>query len=331
MDIIFFVPIGVILLVLLLFAGGIFQIVKATTQILLMCSIFGFFFLGVRILVKGISFALEEKKPFWAITETIRGIFTAIISLWTFLLFAIGCGHIGPELFHKAKFVLFGTFDKLDFFLVCVLISVISVIVVAVPVLFIDKEASVKQTFIFQSLSVILSVLIMISIYQISMKSEFLNSKDDFIWESPEFIVTQTTPVYHDFSAFKAKTGQFRTGTELYYSDNTRTYNDKKYFEVSDGKQIGYVAEDDLYLLVIHSYYSNADTCIYGYEEKEVSRGDLSVTFANHTDDIVAYITKGTELEIFTRRDGHFVFVKLPDGTLGFIDKQFIQEVRTTK
>lgn len=81
----------------------------------------------------------------------------------------------------------------------------------------------------------------------------------------------------------------------------------------------------------MHSYYANADTCIYGYEEVVVSRGDLSVTFANYTGDIVESITKGTELELFTRTDGDFVFVKLPDGTLGFIDKQFIQEVRTTK
>lgn len=64
MDIIFFVPMGVILIFLLVFVGGIFEIIRSFTQILFVSSVFFFLFLGIRIIIKGVSYAIREKKRF---------------------------------------------------------------------------------------------------------------------------------------------------------------------------------------------------------------------------------------------------------------------------
>ena len=331
MDIIFFVPMGVILIFLLVFVGGIFEIIRSFTQILFVSSVFFFLFLGIRIIIKGVSYAIREKKTLWFITETIRGVFTSVISFYIFLLLSIGAGHFDLELFDKVKYVLFGTFNKLDFFLACFLISTAVIIIVAIPVQLADKEILTKKSIILQLISIFCVFSIFVGFWKIGMKSEFINSKDDFKWDIPEYKTTQTIPLKQDCSIFMLKTGFIKAGTSLYASNRYNTYRDKKYVEVSDGSRMGYVAEDDVQLIVDYTYFVKSDTNIYGYEEEQMSRGDLSVTFVTHTEDVISTVTKGTELEVQHRKDADFVFVKLPDGTLGFIDKKYIQEVRVSK
>lgn len=244
---------------------------------------------------------------------------------------SIGCGHFDLEPFDKVKYVFFGTFNKLDFFLACFLISTAVIIIVAIPVQLADKEILTKKSIILQLISIFCVVFIFVGFWKIGMKSEFINSKDDFKWDIPEYKTTQTIPLKQDCSIFMLKTGSIKAGTSLYASNRYHTYRDKKYVEVSDGSRMGYVAEDDVQLIVDYTYFVKSDTNIYGYEEEQMSRGDLSVTFVTHTDDVISTVTKGTELEVQHREDAEFVFVKLPDGTLGFIDKKYIQEVRASK
>lgn len=332
MDFVFFIPLGFILLILLLLIGGAYEIVRTLTQILFSIFVVTFFFIGLYVIVKEVIAAVKEKKPLWGVTEFLRGVFLATIGFYVFEFIYIGCGHVPVEYFHNAKFIIFGTFDKLDFFLVVFLLSVFSVVITTIPILKARDATNKKLKLTYQMTSVILMFLIYIAIYKIGIESEFLNSSDTFNWDSPEYTVAQDVAVKHDFGPIAITTGIFKEGTQLYANGRGLTFGGVEYFEVTDGVIVGYVSNEDLESLVTYSYFVNKDSNIYGIEKRDEtvysSEGKKIVTLSFPAEEIVATVSQGVQVELTGTTSSGYTLIRLSDGTEGFIENTNLDEIR---
>lgn len=332
MDIILFIPLGVVLLIVLIFAGVGLELVKAATEILFISSVFVLLFIGLYVIVHGIKIAKEEKNLWWGITETLRGMFISTISLYIFFFFCIGCGRVSIERLDKAKFIFFGTFDRLDIFMVVFLLSVFSVVITAIPAIAAKNVINKGWKFAFQIIYIILIVLVYIGIFKIGIKSEFINSRDTFNWDSPEYEVSQDATVKHEFASFGIKTGIFEKGTKLYANGHEFEFGEIKHFEVTDGVSIGYVSSENLEPLVEYSYFVNVDSNIYGIKNENVTAytpdGKKTIVLHSPTDEILETVSQGTQVELTGTKGQGYTLIRLPDGTEGYIENENLQEIR---
>lgn len=331
MDIIFFVPLGLILVFILCIIGGLHSLLESLSKIFFNICSFIFFVYGIIIIIKGIIKAKNERGFLYGVSETVRGLF---VSLSTFIIkyfLEIGKG-IGS--FKNANYTLFGTFETLDIYTATLLITAVIILVVSLPVILSKRN--------YKSICPILTVcLIATSItgmYNISISSQFNNNYDKVNWTSPEYEVINDAPIKHEQFLFAPlQIGEFKKGVKVYTSGHEQTFDNTKHYLVTDGTKMGYVSKEDLQSLVAYTYIVNADSELYGIGEqkattytKDGERKEL--TFDTPNSDIIATVKKGTAVTKIGSHAEDFkvtqYLIQLSDGTKGYIDANNITEIR---
>lgn len=331
MDIVFFVPLGLILVFILCILGGIHSLLESLSKILFNICSFIFLLYGIIIIIKGIIKAKNERGFLYGIAETIRGIF---VSLSTFIIkYFLEIGK-GTSSFKNAEYIFFGNFEILDIYTATLLIAAILILVVSLPVILSKRNPKI----ICPILTVCLILLSSIGIYKIGIVSEFNNNYDTINWNSPEYKVIQDTAVKQkEFLFSPLNTGKFKTGTELYANGHSRNFGDIEYYLVTDGIKMGYVSSENLQSLVTYTYVVNVDSDLYGIGEQKATaftsngqRKEMTVTMPST--DVIAKEKKGTEV---TKIGSHAeklqvikYLIQLPNGTQGYIDVNNITEIR---
>lgn len=332
MDIIFFVPIGLILVFALCILGGVYSLLQSLSKILFNVCAFIFFVYGIVIVIKGIVKAKNEKGLWYGISETIRGIFVSLACLVVNYFLDIGSG---GNSFKNAEYVLLGEFETLDIYVAALLISAILILIVSLPVMLIRKKFSKILTPILTTCLIIVSS---IGIYKIGLTSQFNNYYDKINWNSPEYEVIHDTSIKQEEFVFSPlKTGVFKRGTQLYTNGSERSFGSTEHYLVTDGKKMGYVLSEDVKSLVTYSYIVNTDADLYGIETQKMTAYNTDgerkeVTITMPSSNVVAKVKNGT---VVTKIGTHAeklqvvkIMVRLPDGTEGYIDVEKITENR---
>lgn len=333
MVVIYFVPIGLILVFALFILGGAYSLLSSLTKIIFgvtfaIMLISGIIYIGYSI----VKFLDKEKKNiFQLLADIISGVFIAAIVPLVANWFEIG---IGTNIFSNSEFILLGTFEKLDENLATCIVSLIFVSLLFLPKIFLKG----KLDTVFSIVSLCFCCVVFFGGYSLSFKNEMTNSYNSFNWDSVEFSVTENTPIYHSADLGEwIKTGSFKKDTLLYKSNIDRTYNETEYVFVSDGKKAGYVELAKLESLVTYTYVVNKDSNIYNITTRDAqvwfSEENPIVTFNVPGEEIIAEVNEGTEVTKIEIHSSPYVadkymLIKLPDGTEGYILFDNITEIR---
>ena len=327
MDIIVFIPMGLILIIIVFLLAGAYAFIQALTKILFGIVAIFLFFYGIYVLIKGIVMSRREAEIGYGIVEIFRGIFISIVCGWVYYFLEIGQGHVS---FENANYILLGRFDTLDIYMVTLFISVILVCIVSVPMLIVKNQKSS----IIKYISMVLIMVSYISVYKIGLTSEFNNSSATFNWDSPEYEVIQDTDIKHEeFYENPIKTGTFKKGTLLYKNKYSLIFNGVEHFEVTDGKKVGYVSSKDLKILVRYTYIVNCDSPVYEVTQKQVDAWDIGTGIKHKTTirvpgKVVTTLEKGMIVNWKGSQSQGYLLIKLPNGTEGFIERKNIDEIR---
>ena len=139
MVVIYFVPIGLILVFALALLGGAYSLLSSLTKIIFgvtftIMLISGIIYIGYSI----IKFLDKEKKNiFQLLADIISGVFIAAIVPLVANWFEIG---IGTNIFSNSEFILLGTFEKLDENLATCIVSLIFVSLLFLPKIFLKGK-----------------------------------------------------------------------------------------------------------------------------------------------------------------------------------------------
>ena len=330
MVVVYFVPFVLIIAFALVGVAGAYALLRSLTKIIFWILVVASVVIGITMIITAVKKAVKEKCFFSSVVQIIKGIFICLILTLTKYWFDIGSS-LKP--FNNSEFILFGTFNKIDEYLISILVSSVLILVCFIPELLFKRKA-IAFNFIF---SILVCCVIFIGGFKISLDSEMINAYDLFNWDSPEYIVTERTSIIHEEIFFSPiKTGTFEKGANLYKSDYKRTYNDIKYVLVSDGEKAGYVCVDNLESLVTYTYIVNKDSNVYaigyaeGYMWENGERYTISVPVPSN--EIIEFVNKGTVVQkIGTHAEKMKVThmkVKLSNGKEGYIDFENVTEVR---
>jgi len=240
--------------------------------------------------------------------------------------------------FESAQYHFLGEFKIIDIYLTSSIVTLILVLFVSVPILFyyLIKKKILKILPLF--LSVFFVMLSYFLIFDVGLKSEYINTEKTFEWSSPEYEVVNDAYIKHKPIFFEPiKTGIFEKGTKLYANGESKVYNDVMHYEVTDGKRVGYVSIEVLEPLVEYEYIINENTKLFDYEEEKVMSYDFlektkeEVTLLNPTYRIVCKVKKNTVVEITRTKVKEYIMIRLKNGKKGFVKEKYVDEIRKEK
>lgn len=248
---------------------------------------------------------------------------------------AISCGNESAEQMEKVKIIIWGSFGKHNYVTICLFISFVWSIIGTIPHWIAEQSENLKVRNIVQFIGVFVICGSCVLAFDFGFKNEFINSENTFNWESPEYQTTGKTDIKHDVGLQNngLTTGLFKEGTKLYSNDNKRNWNNIEYYEVTDGKRVGYVSDKNLEKLVKYSYYVNKDTSLYGYEIEKNSMAIHpkemdSIEYKVSTSQKIGKLKEGTKIIMTGTSSGDLVLIQLENGTEGFVNKKRIKTVR---
>ncbi|MBQ8228941.1 MAG: hypothetical protein IJZ88_08010 [Clostridia bacterium] len=314
--------------------GGVVAILQAITKIAFIIFTIVFIVIGLIVIVKGIGDGSDGYGVFHSIVEVVRGFFIMCTSLLVKYWLEIG---EGAKHFNDAKFVLLGTFDKVDSYLAAIFISVILILILFLSMLpnYLRKK---KSKFIWPILSLIVMCVLFVGAFKVSFDSEMNNTYDSIDWTSPEYEAVNDISVFRDDIVRDKyiEIGTIKAGTKLFIKKSKVHEEPYDYVEVSDGKRVVYVKTAEVKSLVSYSYYVNSDSKLLEESTKEFFTwdDDISPVRSWPGDKVIKKVKKGEKVKkvevCLAPEDlgGSHMLVELSDGTRGYIFLENITEIR---
>ncbi len=332
--VIYFVPVGLIVALLLLAIGGFYNLLQNISSIIFGILVAVFVIAGLILIGVSISRLVKKEGLLVFLSEFILG--TSVIFLLPVVNHWLYIGQ-GTKTFKNAEYVLLGSFEKLDDKTAAIFISILLLLIILLPMI-ITVSKKIKSKIAYPLISLAIVCFVFLSGFNLSLKSEIMNSYDSFDWSLAEYEVTKDTPIIQKklFDDVPLMTGKFAKGTKLYIEKtNTHFHNTTdNTVLVSDGKRIGRVYIENLRSLVTYGYFINSEAELYSIDYREQYYASIGKTLSLcEPGEIIEFIEKDTEIttivqDIFIYEKHRYMKVKFSDGTEGCIDIDKITEIR---
>lgn len=354
------IPIDIILVLFLVFlfiaVSGVYVIAQNILSIIWNISIGCFIFAAVVLLIWHILCVIGQEprekivSAFYLLFGLVKVFFLGIGWDVIYEAFSLGMG------VKKVKnYVLIGKVSW-DIRILCLVIMILVIVISDVALFVASEKKLAKIKIALYSVDIILIVSVLAGTTYIGLKSNIKNSLSEFNYESPEYVSKEPTDIYQYVSLadndkaagwwypFGAMfiTGEFQSGTKLYLYDGESEYlkerhkNGKEYVLVTDKNNIGYVNKNALKELVYYEYFIKKGVKVYGSESANIGK--------QKTDEVIIKIRKKTKIEKTGTTDvvynsstsalsgyTRYTEVKLPDGTVGFVESSLVQTIRKKK